>query len=660
MTTTPLECNFCKRYERRRNRRWRLNRWTPRVAPFRTRTLGGHTVAMRAELLIPLDRQGSLSLQEQVRKGIVQAVAAGDLALGARAPSSRALAVKLGVSRNTVLLAYQQLTAEGFLVGRERSGLFISPEVSTQRPGAGGVAGVRTEPRSMSLGSRLKGPKPAAGERRAPPDWARYPFPLIDGLIDPGLFPVAEWRQSSRRALSVRDVGAWASGQGDADDPMLIDEIRTKLLPRRGIQARPDEILVTSGREQAIFLALSLLCDRRTTVAVEDPGHADAREIVRLREAQLLSQPVDAQGLVVDPALETADVVLVTPSHQHSTGVTLSLQRRQDLLALTERTGAVVIEDDFECESRYFEPAIPALRALPSGERVVYTSGLSAVLGPALRLGFMVADASVIEAARRLRRLSTRHPPLASQRTAAYFLSQGFYDTTMARTTRVLRRRRWALSEALNHYLQRWVTIDPAVVGSSIWVIGPPRLDARALAQEAQARGVLIEPVDSHFASAAPSHMFRLGVTGIAESRIRPGVEVLARLIRDQISPSFERVALEPVLPVGAALSAAMAGATLLCHTVVGAPCTIQLSPDGRMIGRAGWANEDQDEGRWWVEGDTWFRQWRSWAYGEASGYRPLIKDGRVQWLNADGLAVDEAVYVAPEAEANAACELAP
>lgn len=614
----------------------------------------------RAELLIPLDRDGPLSLQEQVRKGIVRAVAAGDLARGARAPSSRSLATKLGVSRNTVLLAYQQLTAEGFLVGRERSGLFISPDLSAQPPGAVGVAGVRTEPRSTALRSRLKTPEPGAIERRAPPDWARYPYPLVDGLIDPSLFPTAEWREATRRALSVRDVGAWASGPGEADDPILIEEIRTKLLPRRGIQARPDEILVTLGRQQAIFLALSLFADRRTTVAVEEPGHADAREIAHLRGAKLLPRPVDAEGLMIDDALDRADVVLVTPSHQHSTGVTLSLERRAALLGLVERTGAVIIEDDFECETRYFEPAAPALRALPGGERVVYAAGLSAVMGPALRLGFLVADASVIEAARRLRRLSIKHPPLSIQHTAAYFIGQGFYDTTMARTTRTLRRRRWALSEALNHYLQRWVSIDPAVVGSSVWVIGPPSLDARALAMEAQARGVLIEPVDSHFAGTAPGHMFRLGVTGIPEGRIRAGVEVLARLIREQISPSFARVALAPVLPVGEALRQAMAGATLLCRTVVGAPCTIHLTPDGRMIGRAGWANEDQDEGRWWVDGDTWFRQWRSWAYGETAGYRPLIKDGRVQWLNADGLAVDEAVYVAPGDAAISASELAP
>jgi GntR family transcriptional regulator/MocR family aminotransferase len=234
------------------------------------------------------------------------------------------------------------------------------------------------------------------------------------------------------------------------------------------------------------------------------------------------------------------------------------------------------------------------------------------------------------------------------QHAAVHFLAEGAYDRTVARAGRLLRRRRWALAEALNHYLRRWVTLDPAAGGTSIWVRGPEGLDGRSLAREAQARGVLIEPVDVHYAGPAPAHVFRLGVTGIAEDRIRPGVALLAGLIRERLSPSFDPAALAPILPSGEALIQVMAGATLLCRTVDGAPCTIEVRPGGVLAGRAGWAGEDRDEGRWWVEDGLWFRQWRGWAYGEASGYRPLIEGGRVQWLNAAGLAVDEAAFVPP------------
>jgi GntR family transcriptional regulator/MocR family aminotransferase len=615
---------------------------------------------MRADLLIPLDPGSSLSLQDQIRRGIVRAVAAGDLPRGSRAPSSRGLAMRLGVSRNTVLLAYQQLIAEGYLHGRERSGLFVAPDLAPSGGGPGEIAGVRTAARGATR-TRRPGPAQADGSmRRTPPDWARHPYPFIDGLMDPSLFPAAEWREASRHALSARDVMAWASGLGDADDPLLIEEIATKILPRRGIHARRDEILVTLGSQQAISIALSIYGGRKRVVAVEEPGYPDVRDMARGAGAELRHQPIDERGLIIDDRLAGADVIVVTPSHQHPTGVTLSLERREALLRLAADEDAVIIEDDFESEVTYFEPALPALRALPGGERVIYAASLAAVLGPALRLGFMVADAAVIAEARRLRRLSVKHPPLATQRAAAYFLSQGSYDRTMARIGRVFRERRMALREALNHYLQRWVAIDPAAGGTSFWVRGPEGLDVRTLAVEAAERGILIEPVDDHYATSPPTNVFRLGVTGVPEPRIRAGVEALAGLIREKISPSFDPAKLAPSLPRGEVLRAAMAGATLLCRTVYGAPCTIEILADGAMVGRAGYANEDCDEGRWWVDGDTWWRQWRAWAYGEASGYRPLIEGGRVQWLNADGLAVDQAVYIAPGADRREATDLAP
>ncbi|QUD85953.1 aminotransferase-like domain-containing protein [Phenylobacterium montanum] len=615
---------------------------------------------MRTDFLVPLDPNDSLSLQDQVRRGVVRAVVSGDLARGSRAPSSRSLAARLGVSRNTVLLAYQQLVAEGFLIGRERSGLFVAPDMSPRGRGVGEVAGVRGEAKATPWRVRFKTGDPPTATQRTPPDWARYPYPFIDGLIDPSLFPTAEWREASRLGLSPRDVSAWASGQGDADDPMLIEEIRTKILPRRGIFAGPDEVLITLGRQQAISLALDLFADRRSLVVVEEPGYADVREMARRLDARLQHQPVDAHGMIIDDRLAGAEVIVVTPNHHYPTGVTLAPERREALLLRAAEHEAIIVEDDFECETAYFEPSLPALRAMTGGERVVYASSLSSVLEPALRLGFMVADARVIAEARRLRRLSIKHPPLASQRAAAYFLSQGSYDKTMARTGRMLRQRRHALAEALNHYLQRWVSIDPAAGGTSYWVHGPVGVDARSLALEAEQRGVLIEPADVHFQGPSPNNLFRLGVTGVPLERIRAGIEVLAGLIRERISPSFDPTALAPTLRSDEALRAAMAGATLLCKTVYGEPCTIELRPDGSMIGRAGYGNEDQDQGHWWVEGDTWFRQWDSWAYGETSCYRPLIEHGRVQWLNAQGVAVDSAVYVPPGADPSELGDLAP
>jgi GntR family transcriptional regulator/MocR family aminotransferase len=151
-----------------------------------------------------------------------------------------------------------------------------------------------------------------------------------------------------------------------------------------------------------------------------------------------------------------------------------------------------------------------------------------------------------------------------------------------------------------------------------------------------------------------------LGITAVPTNRIRAGVQRLADLIREKVSRGYDPARLAPSLLTGEALRATMAGATLLCKTVYGAPCTIELRADGAMVGRAGYAHEERDEGRWWVEGALWFRQWRHWAYGEASAYRPLIEGGRVQWLNEDGVALDWAVYVPSGAAADAETDLAP
>jgi GntR family transcriptional regulator/MocR family aminotransferase len=262
-----------------------------------------------------------------------------------------------------------------------------------------------------------------------------------------------------------------------------------------------------------------------------------------------------------------------------------------------------------------------------------------------------------VAAARRLRGLAGEHPPLLTQRAAAHFIGRGGYSRLLAQTGRILEQRREALIEALNHYLQRWVAIDPAAGGSSVWVRGPASLDVTALAHEAEQRGILIE--SAPLAGAAEG-AFRLGVTGVALERIRPGIAELAGLIRARLSPSFDARAIAPALLSGEALRAAMAGAHLLCKTITGAPCTIELHPDGVMTGRAGYANEEADEGRWWIEGDLWRRQWRTWAYGEASSYRPLIQGDRVRWLDADGIVVDWAVYVPPGNPPPDTADLAP
>jgi GntR family transcriptional regulator/MocR family aminotransferase len=608
---------------------------------------------MREDLFIALDRASSLSLQEQIRRAFARAIASGQLASGARAPGSRALAARLGVSRNTVFIAYQQLAADGLLAPRERSGVFVSAE---PRPAAGEVAGARAAAGAPDWTPPLRGPGSAL-RGRTPPDWARYPYAFIDGLIDPALFPTVDWRDALRQALSPREQASWAGGLGDADDPLLVEQIALRVLPRRGIHARPDEILVTLGARQGLDLALQLFAGRGVRFAAETPVAPDLAAMADRRGARLRACPVDSHGLVMDEDLWRADAILVTPGCHYPTGAVMPLARREALVRAASDHGCVIIENDVAGESIGPQTTLPALGALTGGGRVTHVAELSAVLGPALRLGYLVADPRIVAAARRLRGLAGQQPPLLTQRAAAHFIGRGAYSRLIAQTGRILEQRREALIEGLNHYLQRWVAIDPAAGGSSVWVRGPGSLDVAALARDAEERGILIESAP---VAGAADGAFRLGITGVPLERIRPGIAELAGLIRGRLSPSFDTQAIGPSLLSGEALRAAMSGAHLLCKTITGAPCTIALRPDGVMTGRAGYANEDSDEGRWWIEGDLWRRQWRTWAYGEASSYRPLIQGDRVRWLDSEGVAVDWAVYVPPGDSPPADADLAP
>jgi GntR family transcriptional regulator/MocR family aminotransferase len=359
-------------------------------------------------------------------------------------------------------------------------------------------------------------------------------------------------------------------------------------------------------------------------------------------------QPVDGEGMVVDERLAGCSVVYVSPGHQRPTGVALSAARRAALMAMAAARDFIVVEDDFECEADDLAAAPPALRASGEGRRVAYVATILQALAPALRLGVLVASPSLVRAARALRRITTQHPPLSVQRTAAHLLALGHYGTVIARVGETLRRRLLALRDALNHYLVHVVEIPPVRGGTAYWVTGPEPVDARELAAAAEARGVLIQPA-AHFHSGgdAPRHVFRVSVSGVPEERIRAGVETLGRTLRAMLAR--ERKGAEPFTYLSEQeLRERIPGSTILCKTVYGDPLTIELLPDGKMAGRAGFANEDRDEGRWWLEGDLWCRQWHEWSYGQVARFQIALEGDRIHWVSVDGRPIDSGLFARP------------
>ncbi len=601
------------------------------------------------ELLIRLDPDSSLGLQNQIRQKLVDAILSGVLPAGQRLLSSRKLAKQLKVARNTVVLAYNQLIDEGFIISRERSGLFVDEQILNGR------LNFCHEPKKVAVDEQRWQQKIKINDIGTldfiwPGDWQKHPYPFIDGKFDASLYPVAQWQEASRLAFGYLQA-TQLEIESDADDAMLVEEIRTKILPRRGINATREEILITSGSQHALYLLAYLLSDEQTKVAMEDPGSSVLRNCLALTRCQIFPQPIDEHGLLINQALAACHLIFVSPSHQQPTAVTMPMVRRQQLLAMAKRKDQLIIEDDSECERNHFGNPSPAIRSLDNDNRVIYVSALPKALAPGLGLGFIVAAPKLITEARRLRRLMVGNPAKSNQRTAAFFISLGHYDTFMMRINKIFSDRWTALRDALNHYLPQAILTIPNQGGTAFWVKCPPQISVTELTQKAAKQGILIEPVEdyyfdkNHFKNNLEAPCFRMGVTSLEKDKIREGVDKLSILIRElsgKLRITLDKYPQKPLR--NSQIFAQLAGATLICKTVYGEPCSIELRADGKMLGCAGHAHDDYDKGHWWVDHDLWYRQWEQWAYGEQAGFYITIEGHKICWFNQKGRLVDTAI----------------
>lgn len=485
--------------------------------------------------LLRLSAGSTLGLQEQIRRTLVAAILDGHLPAGTPVPSSRWLADSLDVARNTVVLAYQQLVDSGYLVSRERSGHYVNPDILGFKPEAARWQSGNTEPSpAWSRRFRVQPSKQRNIVKR--PDWQQFAYPFVYGQFDASLFPTHEWRQCCMRELSAMQIRDWAPDLISRDDARLVREIQSKVLPRRGVWAAEDEILITVGAQHALFLLADILVGPRTVVGVENPGYPDARNIFGIRTQHIEPLALDGAGTVLDDRLRHCDYVYVTPSHQCPTTVTMDLPRRKELLRMSEDGDFVLVEDDYESESSFSCPPNPALKSLDRNNRVIYVGSLSKAFAPGLRLGYIVGPRELIREVRALRRLMLRHPTAFVQRSFATFLALGHFDTLQRRLATAHRERAQALEAALARHLPGCAHV-PILGGASCWLHGPAWLDSLELAYAAAERSILIEPGDIFFASDTPPlNYFRLGFSSIAAERIEAGVRELA-LVIEKLAP---------------------------------------------------------------------------------------------------------------------------
>lgn len=483
--------------------------------------------------LIQLTFKSQISLQAQIREMLVAAILDGHIPVGVPLPSTRVLAQQLGVARNTVALAYELLVNEGYLRTKSRSGHFVNGEILAGRAAArprpavlpDALPAAVWEPRMRFTVSRQR-------NIVKPKDWQKYPYPFLYGQIDPAMLPIPGWRECSTQALSTAEVRSWAGDLIDSDDTLLIEQIQTRLLARRGVWAAPDEILVTVGAQHALFLLATLLVGSATTVGVEDPGYPDARNIFASRTPSVVALPLDADGLALSSGLDGCDYVYLTPSHQCPTNVTMPLARREALLAWAQARDRILIEDDYEIELGFEGRAQPSLKSLDRSGHVIYVSSLSKTLAPGIRLGYIVGSRELVREARALRRLMLRHPAANNERSVALFLAMGYHDALLRRLRQTYAERAQIVATALTRHLP-YVAFRTVAGASSFWLKFPDGVDTRALAAAAERNGVLIEPGDVFFAAdsvgkSAPRNYARLGFASIATERIEPGLATLA------------------------------------------------------------------------------------------------------------------------------------
>ena len=470
---------------------------------------------LAVDVHVRLTRRGSLAVQ--IYRQLLAAILDGRLRPGERLPPTRELARRLAVSRNTVGVAYEQLVAEGVLVGRIGAGSFVSAE--PLRP-----AGARRAPsgavQPRDVWRRMTA---TAGPRRA----AAFDFDV--GVPDCRLFPFTTWRRlvaNELRAPNARHAQySHPAGHGG-----LRAAIARHVGLSRAVTAGASDVIITHGAQQAFDLIGRVLISEGTCVAVEEPGYPHARRLFQSLGARVVGVPVDDEGLEVDAIPKDARLVYVTPSHQFPLGTAMSLQRRTALLSWAERHGAAIVEDDYDSEFRFMGRPLDPLQSLDRTGRVIYVGSFSKVLLPALRVGFLIAPASLQPALQAARQLTDWHSEWPTQAALARFIDQGLLARHIRKVTREYASRHARIAAAIDHRLGRWLRPIPAVAGLHLSAAAVPgsSVDITRAIGRAEQRGVRVTPLADFYLGTPARSGLVIGYGAIPASRIDEGMKRLA------------------------------------------------------------------------------------------------------------------------------------
>lgn len=478
---------------------------------------------------LPLDRASATPLFRQLYAQVKEAVLRGTLTPGMRLPPTRELCALLSVSRQTVLNAYDLLIAEGFLDGTVGKGTFISRHL----PVSARDAAPRGLMRPLSArGSDYAGAMQYVGHHKGKLRAFRVSMPGLD------LFPFDIWSRLEGRRWRHPDQHM---GYGDpAGYAPLRELLSVYLRASRGVNCTPEQIVITTGSQQGLYLLTQLLLAPGDKVWVESPGYQGASAPLFAAGAKVCTVPVDDQGMDLAYGMANypdARMVLTTPSHQLPLGVTMSLQRRLELLRWAGANKAWVIEDDYDSEYRYTGPPIASLQGLDSADCTVYVGTLSKVLFPGLRLGYIVAPQAMIAPLVRARAVLDRHTAIVPQMVLADFMAEGHFGRHIKRTREAYAERQHALLGGIGRQLADELACGPSDSGLDLCVNFRGALDQEKVAQAALAAGIEVRPIsyyESRVATpaCATAPGLVLGFSAIIPAEIAHGLSVLAKVLR--------------------------------------------------------------------------------------------------------------------------------
>ena len=496
--------------------------------------------------LLTLDRSQPVPLYWQLYGELQRAILSRQLSAGARLPSSREMAATLGISRNTVKDAYEQLIAEGYLHAGVGSGTYVTNQLPDELLNTRNAEATRqttlisgssvsrenqtTQRAASLLGEALR--PIGSGMRQTAQIFSTSPFAISRPALD--AFPLDVW---TRIATSVHKRLA-ASQLGTGHDPMgyqpLREAIAAHLRAVRGMNCTAEQIMIVSGSQKGLYITARALISRGAGVWLEEPGYGGVQGVARIVQGNLSLVPVDEQGLNVDTGIEMAkgaSVAYVTPSHQFPLGVTMSLLRRLQLLHWAEQAGSWLIEDDYDSEFRYSGHPLAALHGLDTNDRVIYVGTFSKVMFPALRLGYIVLPTDLTDVFVGVKIPIDRHPSLAVQMMVNAFMEQGHFTRHLRRMLGLYTERRDALVEAVECKLTGALTLGPSDCGMHVagWLASG--LDETAIVARASEKEIGVVPLSSHYLGEDKREGVLLGFTSASPTELRRGIETLASII---------------------------------------------------------------------------------------------------------------------------------